>query len=169
MEEAQVRTLDIFPATDCKPNFSNCNISLWLIITSLATIKARLFFETFHFFASRDVHASFTAKTISLLLLLIRLLEHYSGFAIGTFGCQRLLPSSIQCSQWIKSFHRGIKSSNLILSQKKNFWYFYSWLLQLGTEWVSIQSFGTIKRKPSNWSWFYQARSGWVVTEFSCY
>ena len=126
--------LDIFPATDCKPNFSNCNISLWLIITSLATIKARLFFETFHFFASRDVHASFTAKTTSLLLLMIRLLEHYSGFAIGTFGCQRLLPSSIQCSQWIKSFHRGIKSSNLILSQKKNFWYFYSWLLQLGTD-----------------------------------
>ena len=87
MEEAQVRTLDIFPATDCKPNFSNCNISLWLIITSLATIKARLFFETFHFFASRDVHASFTAKTISLLLLLIRLLAQYLGFTIDTFGC----------------------------------------------------------------------------------
>ena len=53
----------------------------------------------------------------------------------------------VQCIQWIKLFHSWIKNSNLILSQKKNFWYLYSWLLQLGTEWVLTQSFGTLLKQ----------------------
>ena len=81
-EEAQVRSLDIFATTDGKPIFFKFNISLWvvwLIILSFAT-RQDFFLKLFTFIASRDVHSSWMARTISLLLLLIRLLAQSLGF-----------------------------------------------------------------------------------------
>ena len=140
-----------------------------LLVTSILSLSGRLFPPAL---VRQLIGLTVYSLICSNAFLMFHLKENRL-FLLDTqsWGVDWSIMLYVKCIQWIKSFHRGIKNSNLILSQKKNFWYFYSWLLQLGTEWVSTQSFGTLSKQNHqiDLDSIKCASNGWVVKVFSCY